>query len=79
MEFPLTVMDGSMRGRGLTKAEALASLQRLFGRCCAVGGEFVILWHNRSAVREWSDWFAQVYIPFMDWAAKRLGKDKSDD
>lgn len=75
-EFPLIVMDGSMRGRGLTKAEALDSLRGLFDRCYAVGGEFVILWHNRSAVREWTDWFQQVYVPFMDWAAKRLGKEK---
>lgn len=71
-EHPLIVMDGSMRGRGLDAKGALASLERLSARCYAVGGEFVLLWHNRSTGREWKDWFETVYLPFLAWASEQF-------
>lgn len=77
LERPLMAMDGTLqRYRGLSRAEALASLRRLFDRCCAVEGDFVLLWHNGCVFREWEPWFQEVYLPFMEWAAAQLGKDE---
>lgn len=77
LERPLMAMDGTLQGyRGLSRAEALASLRQLFDRCCAVEGDFVLLWHNGCVFREWEPWFQEVYLPFMEWAAARLGKDE---
>lgn len=75
MEQPLIVMDGSMRGRGLCTEEAFASMRHLCERCCVVGGEFVLLWHNRSTGREWKNWFEQVYLLFLKWAKERYQKE----
>ena len=74
-EHPLAVMEVTLRGRGLCEKEALASMRHLFARCTAVGGEFVLLWHNDNTMRDWRGWFEQVYVPFMDWASKELGKE----
>lgn len=52
LERPLIAMDGTLRDyRGLSRSEALESLQRLFERSYAVGGDFVVLWHNGSVYR----------------------------
>ena len=77
IERPLIAMDVSMRSRGLTEYQALASLQALFSRTLAVGGEFVILWHNDNAVRDWSSWFDHVYTPFIRWAAAQVVKGEN--
>lgn len=80
LERPLIAMDGTLKGyRKLSCSEALDSLQNLFDRCYAVGGDFVILWHNRSVYRDWADWFHEVYAPFITWATKRLGKEVKYD
>lgn len=77
LERPLIAMDGTLQSyRGLSHAEALASLRQLFGRCCAVEGDFVLLWHNGCVFREWEPWFQEVYLPFMKWAAAQLRKDE---
>ena len=69
-------MDGTLREyRGLSPEEALGSMKRLFDRSFAVGGDFVVLWHNGCVFRDWSEWFREVYVPFISWAAGRLGKD----
>lgn len=78
VERPLLVMDGTLKEyRGLTRPEALERLKALFTRCCAVEGDFVILWHNGCVFRDWTPWFREVYVPFMEWAAGRLGKDET--
>lgn len=78
VERPLLVMDGTLKEyRGLTRPEALERLKALFTRCCAVEGDFVILWHNGCVFRDWTPWFRKVYVPFMEWAAGRLGKDET--
>lgn len=71
-ERPLIAMDVTLRERGLSPEQALCSLQRLFSRTKAVCGDFVILWHNDNAVRDWSGWFSQVYVPFIRDAASQL-------
>lgn len=79
LERPLAVMDGTLREyRGLSPEEALTSMKRLFDRSFAVGGDFVILWHNGCVFRDWSEWFREVYVPFIDWAMARLGKDEKN-
>jgi hypothetical protein len=49
IERPLIVMDASLleqRYEGLTQAAAIERIEALTRRCQAVGGSFVLLWHN---------------------------------
>ena len=70
MERPLLLMDGTLREyRGLSIDEAMVSARGLLERVLAVGGEFVILWHNGCVHREWTPWFHQLYVPFIQYAA----------
>ena len=79
-ERPLIVMDGTLQAyRGLTLDQALQSMKQLFGRSMAVGGDFVLLWHNGSVYRFWKEWYQNVYLPFLAWATQQLRKDESYD
>ena len=70
MERPLLLMDGTLREyRGLSIDEAMVSARGLLERVLAVDGEFVILWHNGCVHREWTPWFHQLYVPFIQYAA----------
>lgn len=76
IERPLIVMDGTLQGyRGLSTKDALSSMKRLFNRCCAVGGDFVMLWHNGNVMRNWAEWYQEVYLSFVPWASEQLRKE----
>lgn len=80
MERPLLVMDCTLRDyRGLSKEEAIASMKGLFQRCCAVGGDFVLLWHNGSVMRNWAEWYRDVYCTFLPWGSAQLRKETMSD
>lgn len=79
IEHPLTAMEVAMDGRGMPNEEMLSSLKKLFLRSKAVGGEFVILWHNDNTVRDWKPRFDAVYRPFLKWAGEQLHKERNDD
>jgi len=79
VEHPLAAMEVAMHGRGLSDEEMLDSLKRLFCRSFAVGGDFVLLWHNDNTVRDWCARFEKVYLPFLGWAAGQLQKEQKDD
>ena len=75
-ERPLLVMDATLREyRRLTKEAALSSMKTLFDRCRAVGGDFVVLWHNGTVMRNWAGWYQQVYLSFIPWAAAQLREE----
>lgn len=77
IERPLIVMDATLKDyRGLSKEEALASMKRLFDRCFAVGGDYVMLWHNGNVMRNWTEWYQQVYLSFIPWAVAQLRKEE---
>lgn len=80
MERPLIAMDCTLKDyRGLTKEEAIASMKGLFQRCCAVGGDFVLLWHNGTVMRNWAEWYREVYCTFLSWAGAQLRKETMSD
>ena len=65
-ERPLIVMDGTLSYyRVYTIEKAYAQMVKLYLRCKAVGGNFVLLWHNNSAMRE-TKWFKKVYCRFLE-------------
>jgi len=65
-ERPLIVMDTTLKGyRKLTTDEAYNQMVKLYSRCEAVGGNFVLLWHNISVARE-TKWFKKVYCRFLE-------------
>ena len=72
LERPLIFMDVAARGRGLSNAEMLDSLNGLFERCLSVGGDMVVLWHNSNTVRDWTSCFQEVYTPFLRRATTQL-------
>lgn len=75
-EHPLIVMDATLRVyRKLSKEAALSSMKTLFNRCQAVGGDFVVLWHNGNVMRTWAEWYQQVYLSFIPWAVAQLRKE----
>lgn len=75
LERPLLLMDGTVEGyRGLNIPEALFSAKAIWNRVVAVGGEFVILWHNSSLERGMEDWYQKFYCSFLRETSKELGK-----
>jgi hypothetical protein len=65
-ERPLIVMDVTLSDyRKHTMNEAYRQMVKLYSRCKVVGGNFVILWHNNSVVRE-AKWFEKVYCRFLE-------------
>lgn len=66
-ERPLIVMDVTLfEYRGLNIEAALSNMEKLYERCKAVGGEFVILWHNENLFRDYINRFEQVYCRFLE-------------
>jgi len=62
IELPLLVMDCTLLyKRHLTVEQAYTQLEKLYDRCCAVNGKFVILWHSHFMHREWEVWYQDVY------------------
>lgn len=60
-EWPLIVMDGSLRDyRQLTPEQGEHRILELATRCRQVEGTFTLLWHNSSFDWEWRPW-AKVY------------------
>ena len=65
-ERPLLLMDGTVEGyRRLTVETALDSARMLRERVFAVGGDFVILWHNSSLDRGWEEWYQRFYVQWL--------------
>ena len=65
-ESPLIVMEGTLfEYRGKNIESALAIIEKLYDRCQAVGGNFVILWHNGTVYREYEKRFKEVYCKFI--------------
>lgn len=68
VEHPLVAMDTTLfQYRNLTDEEAFASICRLYERCVAVEGDFVLLWHNTTMFGEFEAWYRNVYLRFVDW------------
>ena len=66
IEHPLIVMDGTLRGyRRLSTQDALQKVRKLYHQTERTEGDFVILWHNGSVIREWSEWYKDVYVEFF--------------
>lgn len=67
VEHPLVAMDTTLfQYRELTKEEAFASICRLYERCKAVEGDFVMLWHNTTMFGEFKSWYENVYLKFLN-------------
>jgi len=65
IERPLIVMDNTLWAfKKYSKSEAYNKVMQLYLRCLAVGGNFIISWHN-SYVNRKTDWFEEVYIKFL--------------
>ena len=66
-EHPLIVMDVTLfEHRGLNIETALTTIEKLYERCQAVGGDFVILWHNDKLIREYEKRYRDVYCKFLE-------------
>jgi hypothetical protein len=65
IEKPLIVMDTTLIDyRRYSVSEAFNKISFLNSRCNFVGGNFVILWHNRTASRN-EKWYRNVYSKFL--------------
>lgn len=66
VEHPLVAMDTTLfQYRELTEEEAFANISRLYERCKAVEGDFVLLWHNTTMFGELKSWYENVYLGFL--------------
>ena len=66
VEHPLIVMDGSLFDYlKLGIADSNQLIDRLLGRCRAVEGDFVILWHNHLLSRNYRTRFEEVYVHLL--------------
>ncbi len=66
VEHPLIVMDGSLFDYlKLNLPESLNLVQRLQNRCQAVGGDFIILWHNHLVGRNYRQLFERGYVKII--------------
>ena len=66
VEHPLIVMDGSLFDYlKLGIADSNQLIDRLLGRCRAVEGDFVILWHNHLLSRNYRSRFEEVYVHLL--------------
>ena len=64
-ERPLIVMDVTLIDyRNLSISEAFEKVNILYSRCKAVGGNFVILWHNTTVTRR-TLWYNELYKKFL--------------
>ena len=71
VEHPLVAMDTTLfQYRELTKEEAFASICRLYERCKAVEGDFVMLWHNTTMFGELESWYRNVYLRFVKYCKR---------
>lgn len=70
-EHPLIVMDGTLKlHRQLTPKQGGQCILELAHRCQAVGGNFVLLWHNSSLHRDWQPWgemYTRVVHELAQW------------
>lgn len=67
VEHPLVAMDTTLfQYRELTEEEAFANISRLYERCKAVEGDFVLLWHNTTMFGELKSWYENVYLRFLN-------------
>jgi len=65
VEHPLLIMENTlMQYRGLQPDQGLQRMRLLARRVAEVEGEYHLLWHNTSVVREWRPWFA-IYRAFL--------------
>lgn len=65
-EHPLIVMDGSLLDYlHLDIAESNALIERLRQRCAAVGGDFIVLWHNHLLSRSYRTFYEKTYLPLI--------------
>lgn len=66
-EHPLIVMEKTLfTYRKQNIVTALANIEKLYARCKAVEGDFVILWHNEMVFREYEIRFRDVYCKFIE-------------
>ena len=66
-EHPPIVMDKTLfEFSTLNKETALAKIRKLYTRCQAVEGDFVILWHNAMVFRDYELRFREVYCTFIE-------------
>ena len=66
-ETPLIIMEGTLfQYRRLDLDESLEKILKLYSRTMSVEGDFVILWHNHSVIRDYEDKFRNVYCKFLD-------------
>ena len=68
IEHSLIAMDTTLfQYRNLTEEKAFASICRLYERCVAVEGDFVLLWHNTTMFGELESWYRNVYLRFVEF------------
>lgn len=66
VEHPLIVMDTTLfQYRELTENEAFDSVRKLYDRCVAVEGDFIMLWHNTTMFGVLKSWYENVYLRFL--------------
>ena len=71
VEHPLIAMDTTLfQYRNLTEEEAYASICRLYDRCFAVEGDFVLLWHNTTMFGELESWYRNIYLKFIEYVVE---------
>lgn len=67
IERPLIVMDVTLKETmKLTKENAVKSVLKLYDSVRNVNGDFTILWHPDSVIREWESWFNYVYLKIVE-------------
>ena len=73
---PLIAMEGTLKQRmGLDPRGMVDKALALAGRCRAVGGDFVFLWHNSSFIFEWDE-YVPAYAEILDRLAALAGRGK---
>ena len=66
VEHPLIVMDTTLfQYRKMSEKEAFDGVRKLYDRCVAVEGDFVMLWHNTTMFGELESWYEDVYLKFL--------------
>ena len=67
IERPLIVMDGSLKQKmKLNEEDAFNKIIVLYNLCKRLHGNFIILWHPDSAIREWYNYYEKVYLRFLE-------------
>ncbi len=66
-ESPLIVMEWTLfHYRRKNIEDSLAIIDKLYQRCQSVEGDFVILWHPHSIIRDYRDKFHSIYVKFIE-------------